>query len=272
MSDPSLNSVTFIFAGSSFAFSALFYHLYREKREEICKLKEIPHFQPDHNLLRILKASNHKRLRYVAVEGLVEADDRPLTSQYVPRCYGVVQKITTLERWKIWSAATNSWIPRSKDTKETKHTVPFRLVQPGSYMSGVSVKVQSPLEASGDYLEEVHRSTSYVQDGMVDILVQGLSGEKQVALEVREEMLRTGTTLTGFGELVLEHDGVMRLQAPEDGREYILIPGDYKSLVRRHESSATLWKVMTAACAITGSALLGGLIHSMFSPKDNKRN
>lgn len=39
MSDFPLNPLVLIGAGSSFAFSALFYHLYKEKKQELKKLQ-----------------------------------------------------------------------------------------------------------------------------------------------------------------------------------------------------------------------------------------
>ncbi|XP_016109144.1 mitochondrial ubiquitin ligase activator of nfkb 1-A-like [Sinocyclocheilus grahami] len=90
----------------------LFYKLYSDKRQEIQKLKgsyavwkrmgkkesrEIPDFQPDHHLLRILNASSNKRLHYVAVEGLVQATGEPISSQFVPRRHPEDNRARALE-------------------------------------------------------------------------------------------------------------------------------------------------------------------------------
>lgn len=269
MSDALLNPLTVICAGSCFAFSGLFYKLYSEKRQELQKLKEIPNFQVDHHLLRILNASSNKRLHYVAVEGLVQAIGEPISSKYVPQCYGVVQKITVHEHWKYWNSALKSWLSKKVNKKQTTNTVPFSLIQPGSYISEVSVRVDSPLQASGDYLEQVHKRLRNAKEGLVDVVLNELSGEKPVAQEECEELLRVGVSLTGFGELVLEQDKVMRLQPPKDGRSYVLIPGDYKSFMQRHENSASMWKGLTALFGISGSALLVGFIHSSIKDKKN---
>ncbi|XP_051554014.1 mitochondrial ubiquitin ligase activator of nfkb 1-A-like [Myxocyprinus asiaticus] len=269
MSEPLLNPLTVISTGSCFAFSGLFYKLYSDKRQEIEKLKEIPNFQPDHHLLRILNASPNKKLHYVAVEGLVQAIGEPISSQYVPRCHGVIQKISVHEHWKYWNSYLQSWVSKKVNKKQTTNTVPFSLVLAGSYISDVSVRIDSPLEASGVYMEQVHRRLRHAKEGLVDIVVQELSGEKPVAQEEQEELLRVGASLTGFGELVLEQDKVMRLQPPKDGRSYVLIPSDYKSFIQRHESSASMWKGLTALFGITGFTLLAGFIHSAIS-KDKK--
>lgn len=269
MSDHLLNPLTVICAGSCFAFSGLFYKLYSDKRQEVQKLKEIPNFQADHHLLRILNASSNKRLHYVAVEGLVQAIGEPISSQYVPRCHGVIQKITVNEHWKYWNSVLKTWVSKKVNKQQTTNTVPFSLVQPGSYISEVSVRVDSPLEARGDYLEQMHKRLRQAKEGLMDAVMGELSGEKPVALEEREELLRVGSALTAFGELVLEQDKVMRLQPPKDGRSYIMIPSDYKSFIQRHENSANMWKSLTALFGITGFALIGGFIHGVVNKDKN---
>lgn len=42
MSDFSVNPLVLLGIGSSFAFSAVFYHLYQEKKKELIKLKASP--------------------------------------------------------------------------------------------------------------------------------------------------------------------------------------------------------------------------------------
>ncbi|KAM4605572.1 mitochondrial ubiquitin ligase activator of nfkb 1-A [Polymixia lowei] len=270
MSDFPISPLVLIGVGSSFAFSGLFYHLYKEKKDELQKLKDIPIFKPDQHLVRLLKASPHKRLQYVAVEGLVQADGEPLASQFVPRSFGVIQKIAVEDHWKYWNSLTKTWTSRRTNRKETNNSVPFSLVCPGNYISDLYVKVQNPLEASGCYLERVYHRVRRAEEGLVDLVLQGLSGEKPVAQEESEELLRVGTTVTGFGEVVLEGGQVMRLQAPHDGRRYILVPTDYRSFMSRHESSVKMWKVLTAACGITGTSILAGVIYDLIRQRDDR--
>ncbi|XP_005171182.1 mitochondrial ubiquitin ligase activator of nfkb 1-A [Danio rerio] len=262
MSDPLFHPLTVICAGSCFAFSGLFYKLYSDKRLEVQKLKEIPNFQPDHHLLRILNASSNKRLHYVAVEGLVQAVGEPISSQYVPRCHGVIQKITVHEHWKYWNSLLKSWVSKKVNKQQTTNTVPFTLVQPGSFISDVCVRVDSPLEASGDFLQQVHRRVRNAKEGLMDAVLGEISGEKPIALEEREDLLRVGVPLTAFGELVLEQEKIMRIQPPKDGRSFVLIPSDYNSFMQRHQNSVNMWKGLTVLFGLTGSTLLAGFIHA----------
>lgn len=270
MSDFTVNPLVLVGIGSSFVFSGVFYHLYQDKKKELAKLKEIPIFKPDQHLVSVLKASPHKRLQYVAVEGMVQADGEPLTSRFVPQCFGVIQKIAVEERWKYYNSFTRTWNTRTMNKKETNNSVPFSLVTPGGYINDFYVKVQNPLEASGDFLERVYQKIKHAEEGVVNIVLQGVSGEKPVALEEREEMLKVGSTVTGFGEVALEGGMVMRLQAPQDGRKYILVPSDYRSFMDRHESSASMWKKLTALTGITGATLLAAVIYNMIEEKDNR--
>ncbi|XP_008284213.1 mitochondrial ubiquitin ligase activator of nfkb 1-A [Stegastes partitus] len=270
MSDIPVNPLVLLGVGSSFAFSGLFYHLYQEKKEELKKLKEIPIFKPDLHLVKVLKASPHRRLQYVAVEGLVQADGEPLASRFVPRSFGVIQKIAVEEHWKFWNSLTKTWNSRTMNRKETSNSVPFSLVSPGAYITDLYVKVQNPLEASGSYLERVHHKVRQAEEGLVNTVLQGVSGEKPVAMVESEELLRVGSILTGFGEVVLEGGEVMRLQAPQDGRLYVLVPGNHRSFMDRHEATASMWKKLSAVTGLTGAAVVAGVIYNLVGKQDDR--
>nr|XP_020460225.1 mitochondrial ubiquitin ligase activator of nfkb 1-A-like [Monopterus albus] len=270
MGDLDTNPLVLIGVGSSIALSGLFYHLYRQKNKELKKLKEIPVFKPDQHLLKILKASSQKRLQYVAVEGVVQADGEPLASRFVPQCLCVIQKVAVEERWQYWNWLTKTWNSRTTNRKETSNSVPFNLINRRSYISDTYVKVQNPLEASGCYLERVYFKVRRAEEGLVTMVLQGLSQEKPVAVEESEELLRVGSTLTGFGEVVLEGGQVMRLQAPQDGRKYILMPTDYRSFIDRHERSASMWKMLTAVTVLTGASLLASVIYNLVGKQDDR--
>ncbi|KAG7526953.1 hypothetical protein JOB18_047158 [Solea senegalensis] len=272
MSDFTVNPLVVIGVGSSFAFSSLFYHLYQEKKKELTVLKEAPLFKPDQHLLQVLKASPHKRLQYVAVEGQVQADGEPLSSRFVPRILGVVQKIAVEEHWKYWNTLTRTWNSRLMNKKESSNTVPFSLISPGAYMTDLYVRVMEPLEASGCFMERVYHKLKHAEEGLVNLALQGLAGEKPVAMEESEELLRVGSTLTGFGEVVLEGGQVMRLQPPQDGRKYILMQTDYRSFIDRHESSASMWKSLSVVTGLTGASLLAGVIYNLFGKQDDNSN
>lgn len=151
---------------------------------------------------------------------------------------------------------------------ETSNSVPFSLVSPDAYISDLCVKVHNPLEASGWFLERVYYKVKQAEEGLVNVVLQSMTGEKPVAIEETEEMLRVGSTMTGFGEVVLEGGMEMRLQAPRDGRKYILVPTDHRSFIDRHESSAHLWKSLTVITGFIGASLLASVISSLRKKDD----
>lgn len=153
---------------------------------------------------------------------------------------------------------------------ETNNAVPFSLVQPGSYIADVHVKVQNPLEASGCHMERVYSKMRPAQEGLAEMVAQGLSGEKPMAMVESEQMLRVGSSLTGFGEVVLEGGRVVRLRAPQDGRSYILVPSDYRSFMDRHEASASMWKTLTAVTGLTGASLFAAVLYKAFGKQDDR--
>lgn len=53
--------------------------------------------------------SDHEAYWKPCVSGVVQADDKPLASQFVPRCSGVIQKIVTEEQWKYLNYITRTW-------------------------------------------------------------------------------------------------------------------------------------------------------------------
>lgn len=154
----------------------------------------------------------------------------------------------------------------------SNNVVAFSLASLGAYYTDILVKVQSPLDASGDFLELVHQQRKFAQAGIVDTVLQGVSGEKPVSQDVREEMLRVGTPLTAFGEVVLEYGDGVRIQPPRDGRTYVLSVGNHRSLIERHESMAGWWRALAALCSITGSAVLAGMIYDASKGRGGKRN
>lgn len=159
---------------------------------------------------------------------------------------------------------------RTQNRKETNNAVPFSLVKPGFYINDLCIKVQNPLEASGCYLEQVHSRVRAAQEGMLSAVVQGISGERPEKLEESEEMLRIGTAMTGFGEVVLDPGDSMRLQAPRDGRQYVLIPSDHRSFLERHEATASTWKVLSAVSGVLGTCLLAILLKGSGGKQDGR--
>uniref|UniRef100_A0A8C4RQE9 RING-type E3 ubiquitin transferase n=1 Tax=Erpetoichthys calabaricus TaxID=27687 RepID=A0A8C4RQE9_ERPCA len=242
--------------GGSFALSGLFYHLYTKKLGELQKLKEIPRIELNEDLIKTLDSSHQKCLQYVALEGIVKPDGESLASQFVPRCFGVIQRIIIQEYRRALNMITYIWDSKKQNRKEVIHTVPFSLVPVSGYDPGISVHVDSPLSASVLSLEPVYCYIRKAKMAFTDYFVLELNGQKPWWLEEKEEMLKVGSTLTGFGELILDSNRMLRLRPPQDGQKYLLIISDYRSYLQHQESSVTVWKVLTGVFGLLGVALL----------------
>ncbi|KAG2462340.1 MUL1A ligase, partial [Polypterus senegalus] len=265
MSDNKYASLALLCFGGSLALSGLFYNLYRKKREEVQKLKEIPKVELNEDLINSIESLQPKQINYVAVEGIVLPDGEMLTSHYVPTCYGVIQKSIVQQNKKVFNKITNTWlvVPKMKNLQETIKTVPFSLAANSDYDTRVSVHVESPLTAMGFSLELVHSRLRFK-----DYFGHLLNMEKPWWLEEKEEMLKVGSTLTGFGELVLDSNRVLRLRPPMDGNKYMLIISDYWSYLKQQESSVMLCKVLTAVFGMTAAlSSLCFLIGSAMRPE-----
>uniref|UniRef100_A0A8C4RS51 RING-type E3 ubiquitin transferase n=1 Tax=Erpetoichthys calabaricus TaxID=27687 RepID=A0A8C4RS51_ERPCA len=251
MGDSMYSSMRLISIGGSFALSGLFYHLYTKKLGELQKLKEIPRIELNEDLIKTLDSSHQKCLQYVALEGIVKPDGESLASQFVPRCFGVIQRIIIQEQTML-----KRWDSKKQNRKEVIHTVPFSLVPVSGYDPGISVHVDSPLSASVLSLEPVYCYIRKAKMAFTDYFVLELNGQKPWWLEEKEEMLKVGSTLTGFGELILDSNRMLRLRPPQDGQKYLLIISDYRSYLQHQESSVTVWKVLTGVFGLLGVALL----------------
>uniref|UniRef100_A0A8C4RS40 RING-type E3 ubiquitin transferase n=1 Tax=Erpetoichthys calabaricus TaxID=27687 RepID=A0A8C4RS40_ERPCA len=191
-----------------------------------------------------------------SISGIVKPDGESLASQFVPRCFGVIQRIIIQEYRRALNMITYIWDSKKQNRKEVIHTVPFSLVPVSGYDPGISVHVDSPLSASVLSLEPVYCYIRKAKMAFTDYFVLELNGQKPWWLEEKEEMLKVGSTLTGFGELILDSNRMLRLRPPQDGQKYLLIISDYRSYLQHQESSVTVWKVLTGVFGLLGVALL----------------
>ncbi|XP_069474910.1 mitochondrial ubiquitin ligase activator of nfkb 1-A-like [Ambystoma mexicanum] len=249
--------------GSSVAFSGLFYYLYRKKIKAVKKIQDTPKFQVDEQLTHILEATTGKCLHYVALEGLVQPVGKPLRSQHHEHLNGVIQKQVLKEHRLIWNSLARNWTESERVIHESVNMVPF-VISPPDGKTGPPVRVQDPLEASGLHLETVYEHFEMSSQGITDLIGSYLSGEKPKGLLETEEMLQVGATLTGIGQLVLDSQGVLRLQPPEDGSEYFLRLGDWRTLLKEQQSVAWFWKGTAIFCSMLGAVVVFIVVRRMY--------
>ncbi|GCB69534.1 hypothetical protein scyTo_0001070 [Scyliorhinus torazame] len=186
--------------------------------------------------------------------GAVNPIKETLNSQFVDGCKGVIQRLVLKEHKMVWNRTTHIWNDCEKIIHQRTNTVPFDLVPPDCN-PGVSVRVIKPLESSELNLETVFEKFHPAAQTFTDIIGHYISGERPKGIKETEEMLRDKDIITGVGELVLDSNFI-KLQPPKQGLQYYLSRLDFDSLVRKQESKAKLWKILTLVFGIITCATL----------------
>ncbi|XP_062338020.1 mitochondrial ubiquitin ligase activator of nfkb 1-A [Osmerus eperlanus] len=237
--------------GTSLAISGIFYYVYRKKKKTVEKLNEAPQLLLDEKLSDILNVTPGKCLQYVVIEGAVQPIGEPLRSQFQEGSVGVVQKLMLREHKLVWNSFARTWTDSERVLHQRVNAVPFSLVGSGQ----ATVRVLSPLEASGLDMEIIHEKFHQATYGFTDIIGQYLSGEKPKGQLETEEMLKVGASLTGVGELILDTDRALKLRPPTDGSEYFLSTADFETLRLEQEGQAVVWRVLASVFALAGVAV-----------------
>ncbi|KAM6918182.1 mitochondrial ubiquitin ligase activator of nfkb 1-A [Xenentodon cancila] len=238
--------------GASLAFSGIFFYLHRKSKTTVNKLDNAPHFTIDEKLKDLLKVTPGACLRYAVVEGAVEPVGKPLMSHFHKEIAGVLQRFTLKEHKLVWSSISRIWLDTEQILHQRVNMVPFLLAG----LDNTTVKVQSPLEASGVHTEITNEKFHQASYSLGQLVLQYLSGEKPKGHLEIEEMLKVGTTLTGIGELILDTDGTVCLRPPSDNSQYFLSMADFEILRREYDSIANWWKALTIASVLAGAATL----------------
>ncbi|XP_017277633.1 mitochondrial ubiquitin ligase activator of nfkb 1-A [Kryptolebias marmoratus] len=238
--------------GASFAFSGLFYCLYKKSQSAVNKLENAPRFTVDEKLKELLKVTQGACLQYAVIEGTVKSEEKPLTSQFQKEIFGVFQKFTLKEHKLMWNGILRTWIDTEHILHQRVNMVPFLLVG----LDKTSVKVLHPLKAAGTYTEITYEKFIQASYGFGNLIEQYVSGVKPKGQLEIEEMLKVGTTLIGVGEVRLDADDTLCLLPPSDGSQYFLSTADFQTLLSSNYSTTLWWKALAVASSLAGAAVL----------------
>ncbi|KAM7400745.1 hypothetical protein PAMA_005098 [Pampus argenteus] len=238
--------------GASFALSGICYYLYRKSRKTVDKLDDAPHLKIDEKLKDVLRVTPGVCLQYAVIEGAVQPVGESLNSHFQKETVGVLQKFSLREHRLVWNGISRTWTDSERLLHQRVNSVPFVLVGADE----TPIRVMCPLQASGVQMELTHEKFYQVNYGLGDIVGQFFSGEKVKGQLETEEMLKVGTTLTGVGELVLDTDGTLKLQAPSNGSQYFLSNTDFDTLRGEQENTAVTWKMLAIVFTLAGAAVL----------------
>lgn len=120
---------------------------------------------------------------------------------------------------------------------------------------GAAVRVVRPLDSAELDLETVYENFHPAAQSLSNVIGHFISGERPKGIRETEEMLRLGETVTGVGELVLDHN-LVKLQPPKQGLPYLLSRLDHQSLLSKREGSVRAWRALTLAFGAAACSLL----------------
>ncbi|XP_072442024.1 mitochondrial ubiquitin ligase activator of NFKB 1 [Chiloscyllium punctatum] len=229
--------------------TAFCYSFYHRKQVTARSLQDATKLHLDENLKTVLMNAPGKCLPYAVIEGAVKPVKETLNSQFVEGCKGVIQRLVLQEHKMVWNRTTHIWNDCEKIIHQRTNTVPFDLV-PTDGNPDISVRVIKPLDSSELNLETMYEKFHPVVQTFTDIIGHFISGERPKGVKETEEMLRDKDIITGVGELVLDSN-IIKIQPPKQGLQYYLSRLDFESLVRKQESKAKLWKILTMVFGIT---------------------
>ncbi|XP_053307624.1 mitochondrial ubiquitin ligase activator of NFKB 1 isoform X2 [Spea bombifrons] len=237
---PSLGQV--ILLASSSAATALFYSIYRSKYNSARTLKGARKISLSDDLQSILLELPGRCVPYAVIEGVVKSVKDSLNSQFVENCKGVIQRLSLKEHKMVWNRTTHLWNDYEKIIHQRTNTVLFDLVPDDGV--GPGVRVVKPLDATELALEMVYEKFHPAVQSFTDAVGHYILGERPKGVQETEEMLKTGATITGVGELVLDNK-IIKLQPPKADMRYYLSNLDFEALVKKQEAQVRLWRILT---------------------------
>ncbi|KAM8952471.1 mitochondrial ubiquitin ligase activator of nfkb 1-A-like [Pelodytes ibericus] len=256
--------------GCSLALASLFYYMHRRQLVTVRRIQDAQKVQVDGNLRSLVESHLPQEIRYVALEGMVEAVGTALHSLNKPHLQAVIRRHQVIEHCLLWNNLTRSWSECERVLHKSVDSIPFYLCP----LEGVGdpVVICDPLNACGLTLETIHEQFQASSPGLGELVGHYMTGEKPTGLLETEEILPVGTILTGLGRLSIDTQGVMILQPPENVSEYFLSLSGYQEILEQQESVADFWRGAALFCGALGAAVLCFTVYRAYlKRKENQR-
>ncbi|XP_065594345.1 mitochondrial ubiquitin ligase activator of NFKB 1-like [Cyrtonyx montezumae] len=264
---PSVFQAAVLVAGTGL--TAFLYSVYRHHAHVARGLQGARRLRLDRELRDVLLEAPGHCVPYVAIEGVVNSVKDTLSSQFVDDCKGVVQRLTLQEHKIVWNRTTHLWNNYEKIIHQRTNTTAFNLA-PLEGGTDIAVQVMKPLMATELSLETVHKKFHSSVQSFPNVIGHYISGERPKGIQETEQMLKVGATLTGVGELVLDNDAI-KLQPPKQGLHYYLSSANFDTLLKRQETCAKLWKLLTVLFGCATCAFLFFLLRKQYLHRRERR-
>ncbi|XP_019868962.2 mitochondrial E3 ubiquitin protein ligase 1 [Aethina tumida] len=217
---------------------------YYKHKNAMSMIQGAPFLEINKDLKEIVRTHPESKLSYVSIRGTVNPLGNPIVSNNNPNASGVVQLIRIKEH-VVQRSTTGFWADSERTIQEVHNFMPFTLKN-----NSMQVEIVDPLSAEVLDMDVVFDEFKPTVPTVMDHIWGFFSGVRQRGVQSTEKMLRTGTIVTGIGELVYTNDGSLRLQPPPKAPFY-LTNMQVTSLVKKLDGSKRNYRFM---CIIFGTA------------------
>ncbi|KRT83128.1 hypothetical protein AMK59_4273 [Oryctes borbonicus] len=227
---------------------------YRKSKRAISMIQGAPYLEIDKNLKEILQTHPEKKLSYVSIRGNIKPVGNPIISANNPKITGVVQSLSIKEH-VIQRSTTGFWSDQERTIQEVQNIMPFVLKS-----NSFEVEVLDPLAADVLDMDVISDHFNPNIPSVMDHIWGFFAGIKQKGVQTTERMLRTGTLVTGIGEIIISSDGQsIKLQPPSNGAPYYLTNMQTSSLIRKLDDNKKTYRLF---CILFGTIglVIGGLM------------
>lgn len=102
---------------------------------------------------------------------------------------------------------------------------------------------------------------------VIDHIWSFFAGVRQRGIQSTEKMLRTGSMVTGIGELVASKDGTLKLQPPSNGAPFYLTNMPVDSLIKKLDGSKKNYRILCIIFGAIGMIVAGMIIRKYWKIK-----
>ncbi|XP_072384280.1 mitochondrial E3 ubiquitin protein ligase 1 [Diabrotica undecimpunctata] len=239
---------------------------YYKKKNAMALIQGAPYLEINKDLKEIVETHPDHKLSYVAIRGTVKALGNPIVSNANPTVTGVVQ-VLKIKEHVIQRSTAGFWADSERVIQEVHNVMPFALET-----RGIQIEICDPLGAEVLDMDVISDNFHPTVPSVIDHIWSFFAGIRQRGIQSTEKMLRTGSVITGIGELVAEKDGNLKLQPPTEGGPFYLTNMGVVSLLKKLNSSKSNYRIMCIVFGSIGIVISGFIVKKYLRIKAEKES
>lgn len=237
---------------------------YYKNKNAMALIQGAPYLEINKDLKEIVDTHPERKLSYVAIRGTVKPLGNPIISNSNPNISGVVQLLRIKEH-VIQRSTAGFWADSERVIQEVHNVMPFSLET-----KGILIEICEPLAADVLDMDVISDNFHPTVPSVIDHIWSFFAGVRQRGVQSTEKMLRTGTVITGIGELVTGKDGQLKLQPPSHGGPFYLTNMRVTSLIKKLNGSKRNYRLLCILFGSIGLILTGLIIRKYLKLKGEK--